>query len=296
MRHGLDGVWRRPATVSGMRAKTSLPLHAAAGCWAAFCATGVLAYAVGPAERLDAVALRGLGTLRGPWADPVARLFAHLADPVPLIVLLAGVFAAGRAVGRRRQAVAAVALVVGANVATQALKVVLAHPRVQPAPAGYELGPEAFPSGHATAAMSLGLAAVLVAPARWRAWVAAGAAAYVIGVSTAVLVLLWHFPSDVLGGLLVAAAFFFAAVAAVRSADGASRDQVQAGRRIAASPRLGEAALVSLAGAAAAALIRAQDLLAFARLHTAASATALAIVLTCAGLLASAALIADDPS
>ncbi len=279
-----------------MRATTRLPLYAAAGCWAALCATCVLAYWVGPAERLDAVALRGLGTLQGPWADPVAHLFARLADPVPLIVLLAGVFALGRAVGRRRQAVAAVALVVGANVTTQALKVILAHPRAQPALAGYELGPEAFPSGHATAAMSLGLAAVLVAPAGWRAWVTAGAAAYVIGVCTAVLVLLWHFPSDVLGGLLVASAFFFAAVAGVRRAVGASRDQAQARMRIAVSPRLGEAALVSLAGAAAVALVRAQDLLAFARLHTVASATALAIVLTCAGLLASAALIADDPA
>jgi membrane-associated phospholipid phosphatase len=279
-----------------MRANTRLPLLAAAGCWVAFCVTGALAYAVGPTERLDAVALQGLGALRGPWADPVAHLFTHLADPLPLVVLLAGVFALGWAAGRRRQAVAAVALVAGANMTSQVLKVILAHPRVQPALAGYQLGPEAFPSGHATAAMSLGLAVVLAAPARWRAAVAAAAAVYVIGVCTALLVLLWHFPSDVLGGLLVASAFFFTAVAAVRRADGARGDRVRAGIRIAVSRRLGETAIVALAGAAAVAVLRAQDLLAFARLHTAASVTALAIALTCAGLLASAALIADDPA
>jgi membrane-associated phospholipid phosphatase len=277
-----------------MRTGARLPLLAGMACAIAFVALLAFAYSVGATARLDATALHGLAALRGPWADPVAHLFTRLADPLPLVVMLGGVFACGWALGRRRQAVAAVALVAVANVTTQILKVALAHPRVQPALGGDPLGPEAFPSGHATAAMSIALAAVLVAPARWRVAVAAAATVYVIGVCTSLLVLAWHFPSDVVGGLLVASGFFFCAVAAIRAAAGAYTAAARERLRLAASPRLGEAALVLASGVGVFALLRAQDLVSFARLHTAATATALAIMATSAGLLATAALIADD--
>ena len=44
-----------------------------------------------------------------------------------------------------------------------------------------------------------------------------------IAVSTSLLVLGWHFPSDVLGGLLVSSGFFFLAVAAIASGTAAAR-------------------------------------------------------------------------
>jgi membrane-associated phospholipid phosphatase len=268
---------------------------AAAACSAAFLALLVGAYALGPAERLDATALHGLGALRGPWADPVAHLFSHLADPLPLLAILAALCGWGWALGRRRQALAAAALVTGANVTTQVLKVLLAHPRMQPALGVEPLGPEAFPSGHATASMSVALAAVLVAPGRWRATVATAAGGYVIGVCTSILVLGWHFPSDVLGGLLVASGFFFCVVAALHAVSVPNRAAATRERiRLALSPRLTDLALVALVGIGVVALLRASDLLAFARLHTSAMAMALAIVAASAGLLATAALIADD--
>lgn len=277
-----------------MRISARLPLLAAALCAVGFGALLVFAYAIGPAERLDATALHGLGTLRGPWTDPIAHLLTHLADPIPLVVMLAALFAWGWTLGRRRQALAALALVAGANVTTQVLKVVLAHPRVQPALGLDQLGPAAFPSGHATAAMSIALAAVLVAPAPWRAAVASVATAYVIGVCTSILVLIWHFPSDVLGGMLVASGFFFVAVAAVRSIPDPGREALRGGVGPAASRRLAEAALPLLGAIGVLALLRAPDLLAFARLHTVATAAALALTAASAGLLGTAALIADD--
>ena len=98
----------------------------------------------------------------------------------------------------------------------------------------------------------------------------------------------WHFPSDVLGGLLVASGFFFVAVAALR-AGAAGRAGAAAQRvRLALSPGLGGAAVAVLAGAGLIALSRADDLLAFARLHTVATVTALAIMAVSAGLVASA--------
>ena len=61
-----------------------------------------------------------------------------------------------------------------------------------------------WPSGHATAAMSFALCAVLAAPARLRPLVAAVGAAFAVAVCYSFLALAWHYPSDVLGGFLVA--------------------------------------------------------------------------------------------
>jgi hypothetical protein len=90
----------------------------------------------------------------------------------------------------------------------------LAHPR-----GGFgefHVGAEAFPSGHATAAMSLALAAILVAPARLRPLVALVGAGFALAVGFAIVSLDYHFPSDVAGGYLVATGWCFGALAAVR--------------------------------------------------------------------------------
>ena len=98
-----------------------------------------------------------------------------------------------------------------------------------------------------------------------------------------------------LGGLLVASGFFFCVVAALHAVSVPNRAAATRERiRLALSPRLTDLALVALVGIGVVALLRASDLLAFARLHTSAMAMALAIVAASAGLLATAALIADD--
>jgi membrane-associated phospholipid phosphatase len=279
-----------------MRSSARLPLLAALGCAAAFVVVLVCAYAVGPIERLDATALHGLGSIEGSLTIRLSDLAAHLADPLPVLVALAGLFGWGWAVGRRRQAVAMVA---AASVASQVLKVALAHPRIQPAfgPWPYQLGAEAFPSGHATAAMSLGLAAVLVASARARVAAASLAAAYVAAVSTAVLILGWHYPSDVVGGLLLSSTFFFCAVAAIRHL-GDREGRVEASPAPLRRPRrLGEVALVAAVGiglVALVAVVEASHLASFAEAHTTAAATAVAIMATAGALLAGATMITDD--
>jgi membrane-associated phospholipid phosphatase len=276
-----------------MRLTARSPLLAAAACFLAFAAVLAGAYAIAPIGRLDAIALHGLMALDGPFSYPVNDLLTRSADPLPVAVVLAVLFAWGWAVGRRREALGAVALVAGANLTGLILQVALAHPRFHPILAGNQVGAEAYPSGHATSAMSIALAAVLVAPARLRVAVASGAAAYVIAVSTSLLVLGWHFPSDVLGGLLVASGFFFGAVAASRA--GAAGRAGAAAQRVglALSPGLGGAAVAVLAAAGLIALSRADELLAFARLHTVATVTALAVLAVSAGLVASATLISD---
>ena len=58
-----------------------------------------------------------------------------------------------------------------------------------------------WPSGHSTAAMTLALCAILVAPPVLRTAAAILGGAFAVGVGYALLVLGWHYPSDVLGGL-----------------------------------------------------------------------------------------------
>jgi hypothetical protein len=116
----------------------------------------------------------------------------------------------------------------------------------------------------------------------------------VVAVSTSLLVLSWHFPSDVLGGLLVASSFFFCAVAWLRALADRRSAAARAGTGLAFPPMLGEVALGLAVSAALFALLRGPELLSFARLHTVATATALAITAACGVLLASATLLADD--
>ena len=130
-------------------------------------------------------------------------------------VVLAAVAAVLAALVRRRFDLAAVAVatLAGANLTTHLLKPLLAHadPLGGEAARGLDAS---FPSGHATAAMSLALVAVIVAPRRWRGWVSVLAAGYAACVGVGLVALVAHYPSDVVGGYLVAGAWA-AAMAAI---------------------------------------------------------------------------------
>lgn len=182
-----------------------------------------LAYAVGPSERLDARLLGKLAAHGQTAAGDLADGLARLADPLPLLVLLACACAVAFWRGRPRQALAAVAVVAGANVTTQILKVLLSHPRYQPSLGAFQVSSSAFPSGHATAAASIVVAWLFVVPSRLRWLVALVGAGFFFAVGCSVVVLDWHYPSDVAGGLLVAAGWGFAALAALRAFDGRDR-------------------------------------------------------------------------
>ena len=123
-------------------------------------------------------------------------------------VVLAAVAVALTALLRRRFDLAAVAIatLAGANLTTHILKPLLAHADPLGGEAARSLE-ASFPSGHATAAMSLALVAVIVAPRRWRGWVSVIAAGYAACVGVGLVALVAHYPSDVVGGYLVACAW-----------------------------------------------------------------------------------------
>jgi len=132
-------------------------------------------------------------------------------------VLFAGVIVLIPVMRRRPGAALTIAaILLGANVTTQLLKPLLAEPRA--VPWGIDpISAAAWPSGHATAAMSLALCSVLAAPARLRPLIAALGAAFAVAVSYSFLSLSWHYPSDVFGGFLVATVWTLLGIAALFS-------------------------------------------------------------------------------
>ena len=190
---------------------------AAAACVAAFVALLTVVYTTEPGLVADERALAGFENLQRPRLAELSDSVAHLADPVPFALI--GIVLVGIALVRRGPigALAAGVTLLGANVTTQILKPLLANPRGTFGE--YGVATEAFPSGHATAAMSLALVAIVIASPRVRPLVAIVGAGFALAVGFAIVSLDWHFPSDVAGGYLVAAGWCFATLAVIRSRD-----------------------------------------------------------------------------
>jgi membrane-associated phospholipid phosphatase len=152
-----------------------------------------------------------------PSGDTLADAIASLGDPLPMLALLVVACLIALLRGRPRGALAAVLVVVGANVTTQVLKVLLAHPRVKLAISGDPFEPNTFPSGHTTAAASIAVAYAFVVPTALRNLTLTLGAAFALAVGSSVVVIGWHYPSDVLGAYLVVACWGFAVLAAMRA-------------------------------------------------------------------------------
>jgi membrane-associated phospholipid phosphatase len=237
--------------------------------------TWLLAFHVGFAERVDQSIFRGFAGLQRPRVNTIANFIANLCDPKPFVCFSAVIVAVALVRRRPRVALAAAVILVGANVTTQLLKPLLAAPRADSLLTGISrVAPSSWPSGHATAAMSLALCAVLVAPARWRPIAAVLGAGFAIAVSYSFLTLGWHYPSDVLGGFLVAASWSSLAVAGMFALDARRKraPAVTAAQRLSVRQALGPpsaalAGLVALVGLVA--LARPHEVVAYARGHEA---------------------------
>ena len=197
---------------------------------AAAVAVFLVALGVPRGRALDASALEAFVGVARPPLEPSINGIAHLADPAPL--LLGGLVLVAIALWRRRPLLAAAvpAILLGANATTQFLKPALADVRLIELAHVESIYPGSWPSGHATAAMSLALCAVLVVGPQLRPLMALLGAGYAVAVGYALVVASWHLPSDVLGGYLVAATFALAGAAAVRALEAR-----QPARRTAAS-------------------------------------------------------------
>jgi membrane-associated phospholipid phosphatase len=217
------------------RAKLAL-IGVAAGV-ALLIVTWYAAYHVGAINHADQSILGGFEDLQRPRLNRITQFVAGLCDPHEFVCLAA--IAVLVALARRRPQVAAalVVILLGANETTQLLKPLLAGPRGASLLPFASPGTAAWPSGHATAAMSLALCAVIAAPARLRPFVAALGAAFAVAVCFSFLELGWHYPSDVLGGFLVATTWTLAGIAAIEVAEARWPRRASAANRELASPQ-----------------------------------------------------------
>jgi membrane-associated phospholipid phosphatase len=221
-----------------MDRRITSPLLAAAACVFGVFVVAFFAFKIGPGAHLDASVLNRLSAPREGARFDLANVVAHLADPVPLLLMTAALIGLALRWGRRREALVAVAVIVGANLTTQLLKGFFDHHRYQDFLSPLQPWSNAYPSGHTTAAVAIGVALVLVAPARLRVRAAVIAAAFAAAVGLAVVVIEWHYPSDVLGGFLIASGWGLGGLAALRFL--ASREkagEAQASSRFAISTK-----------------------------------------------------------
>lgn len=271
----------------------------AATCGLAFCVLLLLAYASSGARWLDASALKGFLDLQGHHVEPLAQRIANLGDPGSVILIALGLVAVAVARGRLRQAMAIAFLVGATSISSQVLKALLAYPREETHALGAYVYPAAFPSGHSTAAMTLAACGVLAAPRAVRPLAAGLGALLALAVGYSVVTLGWHYPSDVVGGYLLATIWTLVVVAGLQVAE--QRWPQRVGRtKVSAAltrivDRLTEAGLVALALAAAAVvamavlvvgLSRMDDVASFASAHTAAVVVGAAVAGSAAVLLA----------
>src|SRR4051794_27182450 len=193
------------------------PLALAGGLVLALAGVWALASLVPAIHYRDALTLNEFTALDTARSEPTLKFLLHLLDPSLFILWAIALVAVALAGDRPRSALAVAAVLTLAPFTAEQLKPLLAH---QHDSVGYiTINAASWPSGHATAAMALALCAVLVAPRRLRPVVALLGAAYVLAASVALLVLAWHMPSDVVGGILVASLWMALAVAALRASE-----------------------------------------------------------------------------
>jgi membrane-associated phospholipid phosphatase len=217
--------------------------------------------------RIDATIMTGFLGLHGPRIDRVAEAVSHLADPTPFALAVVAIVTV--ALVRRRPWLAAMAgvVLIGANATTQALKVLTAEPRLAGAVPGAHVDAASWPSGHATAAMTMALCAVVVVPSRWRALVLAHGGVFTIAVGYSVLVLGWHLPSDVLGAFCVASVWTLLGITAATTLERRWTPNRALRLRAALGPAAAAGVAVA-AGLAAAAVARPDAALAYAAANT----------------------------
>jgi membrane-associated phospholipid phosphatase len=172
---------------------------------------GLLFYQSTRFSTLDANLTADLLAPEGSASGSIAHFASDGGGGVPLVVGLLVIVALGVLWRRPWHLLVGIAVFFLANITTQLMKLVLAHPDLQGAlGATYPVEID-YPSGHTTAAFALGFALWLTAPPRSRGWAGAVGLTYGVAVGIGVVVAGWHYVSDVFGAVMVVG--FWAALA-----------------------------------------------------------------------------------
>jgi hypothetical protein len=179
-------------------------LATAAGCALGVVVVGVLGLRFQATHDRDATIMHGFTGLVPDRFYEQIRVIALVVDPVPYACMGLACIGVALARGRKWRALAAGVVLLGSGATTQALKHLLAEPRYAAWLYGGQVDGASWPSGHGTAAMTIALCAVLVAPPAYRAAVGLAGFCMTVALAYATLGLTWHYPSDVAAGFLIA--------------------------------------------------------------------------------------------
>jgi membrane-associated phospholipid phosphatase len=264
-------------------------LLGAALCAVAAVAIVTLAYFVPGAQKLDATALHGFNTLEGGVLQRPTLMIAFLSAPLAIVPGLPLLYWFGSCWKRRREALVGIAVVLASSATAEVVKTLSAHERFQPILGPHQVNAASFPSGTVAAVMALVVAALIIVPNRLRVRTAIVGAVAVAVVAISVMVNLWHFPSDVLGGILVPTGYGFLGIAALRHMRRPRPQRAASGaivRPWRPSRALVEtAAMILFVGALGAILVLGERLTHYADRYTTTVVTALAISAAAAALL-----------
>src|SRR5437868_442180 len=158
-----EGV-RAPVSSRAQREKprAGAPLWIAAACVVAMAAVYLVTAQVGAGKTRDATLLHHFMTLYTPFINRWGTHLLHLLEPARFALWATALICFAVARGRPRVALAIAVLMAAAPLSADVLKPLLAHPHVR---IGYiRVGAASWPSGHATAALTLAYCAVLAAP------------------------------------------------------------------------------------------------------------------------------------
>lgn len=191
-------------------------LIAALVCLAGLVATGVVAHLVPAGGALDARLLDSFTQLRDYDVTGVLTTAVHLGDPLPYLFLASAIVLTALARGRPHLAIALGVALVASPLMAEILKVATANVRERSVDFTDQIDAASWPSGHAAGAMTAALCALIAVPRSLRPIVALLGGLHALVIGYAVIALVWHFPSDVVGSYFLSAAWVLLAVAAVR--------------------------------------------------------------------------------
>src|SRR4051794_24877802 len=181
------------------------------------CAAGVvivylLAVRTRRGQALELIASRGR-LIQPPRVQGAAPVLLQTISVGSLALVMTVLLSIAMLRGDRLVAAIAATVVAGAVASTEVLKHwVLTRPQL------IDNTVRSYPSGHATVALSLVIAAIVVQSSRSRTlWAAVIGVAYALAIGTATVVAGWHRPSDVFGAWLMVGAWSFAGVAVLRA-------------------------------------------------------------------------------
>lgn len=165
-------------------------------------------------DALDGRTLSALRPLDTPDTTEGWVALTKLGSPAAYLQFCLALMLVAAVRGRRRWVLLVPLTMVASELTAQAIKQLLAAPRPDVAMSS-SIGDAAWPSGHSTAAMTVALLAVLIAPRRMRPTVAVLGALGALGVGLGMVAIGAHYPTDIFGGYLCAALWVTAAAIGV---------------------------------------------------------------------------------